>query len=58
MSTFLLGDYVMAVGKLVSATSSDRLIIDLYKLQCFKTVTKTKLQWPFEIVDIPRRVYH
>ncbi|CAF1424173.1 unnamed protein product [Adineta ricciae] len=52
------GDYVMAVGKLVSATSSDRLIIDLYKLQCFKTVTKTELQWPFEIVDITRRVYH
>ncbi|UJR23060.1 hypothetical protein I4U23_026085 [Adineta vaga] len=52
------GDYVMIAGKLLNTTSSDRIIIDPYKLQCFKSLTKTELQWSFEVVDINRRIYH
>jgi hypothetical protein len=48
----------MVAGKLLNPTSSDRIIVDLYKIQCFKTFTKNELNWPYEVIDISQRVYH
>lgn len=48
----------MAAGRLLSVNSCERIVVDAYKLQDFKAPSKTELQWPFEVVDIGRRVYH
>ena len=48
----------MISGKLLNTTSSDRIVVEIYKIQCFKTSTKHELSWPFEVVDISQRVYH
>ena len=48
----------MIGGKLVNSISTDRIIIDLYKIQCFKTFSKIELNWPYEVIDISQRVYH
>ncbi|CAF1054273.1 unnamed protein product [Adineta steineri] len=52
------GDYLMTAGKLLNTNSSDRIIVDTYKIQCFKTLSKQEINWPFEVVDISQRVYH
>jgi hypothetical protein len=56
--TYFLGDYTMIGGKLLNTTSSDRIVVDVYKIQCFKTLSIHELNWPFEVVDISQRVYH
>lgn len=48
----------MIAGKLVNTTSSNRIIVDVYKIQCFKTFSKHELNWSYEIIDISQRVYH
>ncbi|CAF1314503.1 unnamed protein product [Adineta steineri] len=53
-----VGDYLMTAGKLLNTNSSDRIIVDTYKIQCFKTLSKQEVNWPFEVVDISQRVYH
>jgi hypothetical protein len=55
---FVLGDYTMIAGKLLNTTSSDRIIVDLYKIEYFKNFSKHELNWPFEVIDISQRVYH
>ncbi len=48
----------MTAGKLINTNSSDRIIVDAYRIQCFKTPSKNVLTWPFEVIDISQRVYH
>ncbi len=48
----------MIAGKLLNTTSSDRIIVDLYKIEYFKNFSKHELNWPFEVIDISQRVYH
>ncbi|CAF3311364.1 unnamed protein product [Rotaria socialis] len=52
------GDYVMIAGRLLNTTSSNRITIDVYKIQYFKRSLKNELIWPFEVVDISQRIYH
>ena len=54
----LLGDYIMIAGRLLNPNLSDRVIVDSYKIQSFKTFSQQELTWPFEVVDISQRVYH
>ncbi|CAF4205386.1 unnamed protein product, partial [Rotaria magnacalcarata] len=51
-------DYVMIAGRLLNTTSSNRITIDVYKIQYFKRSLKNELNWPFEVVDISQRIYH
>jgi hypothetical protein len=55
---FFLGDYVMIAGRLLNTTSSNRITVDVYKIQYFKSSLKNELNWPFEVVDISQRIYH
>jgi hypothetical protein len=48
----------MIAGKFLNTTSSDHITIDAYKIQCYKTLSKHELNWPFEVIDISQRVYH
>lgn len=57
----ILGDYTLIAGRLLntsSSSSSDRIVVDAYKMQHFKTSSKHELTWPFEVVHISQRVYH
>ncbi|CAF4207107.1 unnamed protein product, partial [Rotaria magnacalcarata] len=51
-------DYVMIAGRLLNTISSNRITIDVYKIQYFKRSLKNELNWPFEVVDISQRIYH
>ena len=48
---------MLIAGRLLNV-SPDRIIVDAYKIQCFKTSSKHDLTWPFEVVHISQRVYH
>lgn len=48
----------MIAGKLLNTMSSDRIIVDAYKIQYFKKFSKQELNWPSEVIDISQRVYH
>jgi hypothetical protein len=48
----------MIAGRLLNTTSSDRIIVEIYTIQCFKTPSEHEINWPYEVIDISQRVYH
>lgn len=48
----------MTAGRLLQSNSSDRIVVDAYRMHGLKLSSEADISWPFEVVDISRHVYH
>jgi hypothetical protein len=48
----------MMAGRLLQSNSSDRIVVDAYRMHGLKMTSQADISWPFEVVDISRQVYH